>query len=153
MDLQIAHSGPGDHHHGEVHTQTAEPGAHLTGGETLPRKEAGDVGFHADRLRIHTHKQVVHGGVGSHAQLQNALGIQINTLTEVGDDGGQGLLDDGILEILLTAIAALLDDAVDNVSAVADLTVTGGSLGKEVAAFKVNENCGNGVSNCSSTRK
>lgn len=103
--------------------------------QPLPAEEAGDVGLHADGVRIHAQQEVVHGGVGADAKLQNGPGIHADGLTEVRHDGHQSLLDDGILELFLTAGAALLDDAVDDIRAVADLAVAAGALGEDLAAL------------------
>ena len=47
---------------------------HIPGQQSLPAKEAGDIGLHPHGLGIHPHKQVVHGGVGAHAEPKNAPG-------------------------------------------------------------------------------
>ena len=107
-------------------------------------EEAGDVRLHAHRLGIHTHKQVVHGGVGTDGQPQNAAGRNLGAGTEVGDDGGEGFFDDGILELLPATGLALLDDAVDDIGTVANLAVAGGALGKNLAAFQIRQHHGDG---------
>ena len=116
----------------------------IPGQQALPAEEAGDVRFHADRLRIHTQEQMVHGGIGAHAQPQDTSGGNAGGAAEVGDDGIQGLLQNGILELLLAPGTALLDDPVDHVRAVADLTVAGGTLCKQLAGSQVGEHHGNG---------
>ena len=55
---------------------------HVTGQQTFPMEEAGDIRLHAHRLGIHAHKQVVHGGVGTDGQPQNAAGGNLGAGTE-----------------------------------------------------------------------
>ena len=87
---------------------------------------------------------MVHGGVGTDGQPQNAAGGNLGAGTEVGDDGGEGFFDDGILELLPSAGFALLNDAVNHICAVANLTVAGGALGKNLAAFQIRQHHGDG---------
>ena len=107
-------------------------------------EEAGNVRLHADGGSVHPHEQVVHGGVGAHAQPQNAPGVDTGGLAEIGDNGNQGLFQDSVLQLLLAAGTALLDNAVDHVRTVANLTIAGGTLGQQLAAFQVGEHHGDG---------
>ena len=85
---------------------------------------------------------MVHGGVGADGQPEDAPGIDPGGLAQVPDDGGEGLLDNGVLELLLAPGLALLDDPVNDIGAVADLAVAGGTLGKDFAADKVRQHHG-----------
>ena len=87
---------------------------------------------------------MVHGGVGGHAQLQNASGVDAGALAQIGNDGIQGFLHNGILQLLLAAGTTLLNDAVDHICAIADLTVAGRTLGQNFAAEKISKNHGHG---------
>ena len=112
--------------------------------QPLPTKEAGDVGIHSDGIRIYRQQQVVHGGIGTDGKTQDAVGRNTGRFAEVGNDGVQRLLDNGILKLFGTAGAALLNDAVDHISAVADLAVTGGAFRQQLAGFQVGEHHGDG---------
>ena len=107
-------------------------------------EEAGNVRLHADALGIHAHEQVVHGGVGTHGQAENAPGRNVGGFAEIGDNGRQGVLDNGILELFPPAGAALLDDAVDDVGTVSDLPVAAGALGQQLAGGQVRQDHGHG---------
>ena len=87
---------------------------------------------------------MVHGGIGADAQPQNAAGRNTGGLAKISDNGGQGLLDDGVLQLLLAAGTAAFDDAVDNIRAEADLTVAGRALGHQLAGFQIRQHHGNG---------
>ena len=107
-------------------------------------EEAGDIRLHAHRLGIHTHKQVVHGGVGTDGQPQNAAGGNPGAGAKIGNNGGEGFFDDGILELLPATGLALLDDAVDDIGTVANLAVAGGAFGENLAAFQIRQHHGDG---------
>lgn len=117
---------------------------HIGGLHAHPAEEAGDIGLHAHALGIHAHEQVVHGGVGAHGQAQNVVGGNLGLLAEVRNNGGQGLLDDGILQFLAAAGLALLNNAVDDIRTEANLAVAGGALGKELAGLQIGEHHGDG---------
>ena len=85
---------------------------------------------------------MVHGGIGAHGQPEDAPGIYPGGFAQVHNDGGEGLLDNGILELLFTPGLALLNDPVDHVGAVADLPVAGGTLGKDLPGSKVRQHHG-----------
>ena len=57
--------------------------------------------------------------------------------------GRQGLLDNSVLKPLPPAGLALLDDAVDHIRTVADLTVAGGAFCQQLAGDKVGQHHGN----------
>lgn len=57
--------------------------------------------------------------------------------------GRQGLLDNSVLKPLPPAGLALLDDAVDHIRTVADLTVAGGTFCQQLAGDKVGQHHGN----------
>ena len=107
-------------------------------------EEAGDIGLHPHALGIHPYEQMVHGGVGAYAEAQYAPGIEGGGFAQAHHNGDQGLLDDGILELLLAAGLALLNDPVDDIRAVADLAVAGGALGQDLAAGQVRHDHGHG---------
>ena len=112
--------------------------------QTLPAEEAGDIGLHPHGAGIHTHKQVVHGGIGAHRQPQDAPGGDPGGFAEVGNDGIQGFLEDGVLELFPAPGLALLNDPVDHVRAVADLAVAGGALGQQLSRCQVRQDHGDG---------
>ena len=85
---------------------------------------------------------MVHGGVGTHGQPEDAPGIYTGGFAEVTDDGGEGLLDNGVLELLFAPGLALLDDPIDDIRAVADLSVAGGTLGKDLPGCQVRQHHG-----------
>ena len=107
-------------------------------------EEAGHIGLHPDALGIHAHEQVVHGGVGAHTQPENAPGIDSGGLAQVCQNGHQRLLQNGILELLFAAGLTLLNDSVDDVRAVADLAVAGGTLGQQLAGSQIRQHHGHG---------
>ena len=117
---------------------------HVPGQQPIPVEEAGNIGLHTDGLGIHAHKQMVHGGVGAHAQAEDAPGIKPRRLAQARHNGGQGVLDNGILELFLAAGLALLNDSVDDIRTIANLAVAGGALGQDLAAGQVRHNHGNG---------
>ena len=59
---------------------------HVPGQQTVPMEKAGYIRLHADTLGVHAHEQVVHGGVGTHGQAQNAPGGNVGGFAEIGDD-------------------------------------------------------------------
>ena len=72
---------------------------------------------------------MVHGGIGSDTQLENALGRDPRCLVQVCQNGDQGLLDNGILKLFPPAGLPLLNDPVDDVCTVTDLSIAAGALG------------------------
>ena len=116
----------------------------VTGHHAVPAEEAGDIGLHPDGLGVHAHQQVIHGGVGTDGQAENAPGIDLCAAAQAGDQGHQSLLDDGVLELLLAACTALLNDSIDDVGTEPDLTVAGGGFGKQVAADQIHQHHGHG---------
>ena len=107
--------------------------------QSVPEEEAGDVRVHADALGIHAHQQVVHGGIRAHTHAQNGRACDPRGLAQIGNDGVQGLLQDGVLKLFPAAGLALLDDTVDDVRAVADLAVAGGALRQNLACGQIGQ--------------
>ena len=154
--VPVPHTG-GQGAHGDV---AADVGANVGGNENggqgvgrelqvpgqqaVPMEEAGHIGLHADALSVHAHEKMVHGGVGTHGEPQNGPGGDACGAAEVCNNGGQGLFHNGILEPLFAALLALLDDAVDDIGAVADLAVAGGTLGQNFSVGEVRQDHGNG---------
>ena len=117
---------------------------HVPGQQPIPVEEAGNIGLHTDGLGVHAHKQMVHGGVGAYAQAEDTPGVKARRLAQARHNGGQGLLDNGVLELFLAAGLPLLNDPVDDIRAIADLAVAGGSLGQNLAAGQVRHDHGDG---------
>ena len=87
---------------------------------------------------------MVHGGVGTHGQTEDGFCRDTGGFAQVCHDGNQSFLDDGILKLLLAAVPALLDDAVDDIGTVADLAVAGRAFGQDLAGFQVRQDHGDG---------
>ena len=87
---------------------------------------------------------MVHGGVGTNGKPQNVIGSDPRGLAQVGNDGVQCLLDDSILKLFAAAGTGLLDDAVDHIRTVANLTVTGRSLCKKLSGLQIRQHHGHG---------
>ena len=99
---------------------------------------------HADGVGVHAEQQVVHRRVGGDAHAQNARGLDARRAAHRGHDGHQRLVDDGVLQLFDAAGLRLLDDAVDDVRAVADLAVAGGRLGEQPARREIGQHGGHG---------
>ena len=89
---------------------------------------------------------MVHGGVGAHAQPQDAPGRDSGGAAQVGNDGGEGLLDDGILEALSSAGLGLLDNPVNHIGAIANLSIAGGAFGQDLSGGEIYQHHGDGGS-------
>ena len=87
---------------------------------------------------------MVHRGVGGDADAENARDGDARRFAHRRDQRQERLFEDRVLQALDAAGLRLLDDAVDDVRAVADLTVAGRGLGRERAGGKVHENAGDG---------
>ena len=110
--------------------------------QVVPQEKAGNVGIHPNRLGVYAHQQMVHGGIRAHAHAQNGRAGDPRGLAQIGNDGVQGLLQNGVLELFLAAGLALLDDTVDNVRAVTDLAVAGGTLRQDLACGQIGQHHG-----------
>ena len=89
---------------------------------------------------------MVHGGIGRHAQPQNTSWGDIGGLTQAGNDGIEGLFHNGILQFFLTARSSLLNNPVDHIRAITNLSVTGRALGQQLSGNQVGEHHGDGGS-------
>ena len=107
-------------------------------------EEGGDVGLHAHGLGVDAQKQMIHGGVGCHSHLDDAVGLDAGLGAQPGHDGAEGFLDNSVLEPLDTAGLALLHNAVDDVGAIADLAIARGGLGQKLAGLDVGQDSGHG---------
>lgn len=87
---------------------------------------------------------MVHRGVGGDADAENARDGDARRFAHRRDQRQKRLFEDRVLQALDAAGLRLLDDAVDDVRAVADLAVAGRGLGRERAGGKVHENAGDG---------
>ena len=87
---------------------------------------------------------MVHGGVAGDGDAEDAVGRDAGGLAHQAHHRAQRLFQDRVLKPLHAAGLALLDDAVDDVRAVADLTVAGGRLCGEFAAGHVHQDAGDG---------
>lgn len=85
---------------------------------------------------------MVHGGVAGDGDAEDAVGRDAGGLAHQAHHRTQRLFQDRVLKPLHAARLALLDDAVDDVRAVADLTVAGGRLCGEFAAGHVHQDAG-----------
>ena len=118
--------------------------AEVLGGHAAPLEKRRDIGFHAHGVRVDAEEQMVHRGVGGDADAENARDGDARRFAHRRDQRQKRLFEDRVLQALDAAGLRLLDDAVDDVRAVADLTVAGRGLGRERAGGKVHENAGDG---------
>ena len=116
----------------------------ITGLEAVPGKEAGYVRLHTDGIGVHAQEQMVHGGIRADAQPQNGGTIDTGGLAQICDDGIQGFLQNGVLELFPAPGAGGFNDTVDNIRAVADLAVAGRTLGQQLAGGQIAQHHGDG---------
>ena len=116
--------------------------AQLVGAEVVGQEEAGDVRLHAHRIGEQAQQQVVHGGVAGQAHAVDAAAVDRRRGAHLREQRAEGFVDHGLRQPLGAALAAGLDDAVDDIGAVADLAVASGRLGENRAGLHVHQRGG-----------
>ena len=122
-----------------VELQADVPGVEVPGPE-----EAGHEGLHADGVGVEAQEQVVHGGVPGQDHAVDPAGVDAGGAVHGGEHGDDGLLDHRVLEAAASALLTGLDDAVDDVRAVADLPVAAAGLGENFPGLQVHQHTGQG---------
>ena len=87
---------------------------------------------------------MVHCRVGRDADAEDAGHGDPGRLAHRGHERQERLFEDRVLQTLRAAGLLLLNDAVDDVRAVADLAVAGGGLGCERAGLQIHQNASDG---------
>ena len=86
-----------------------------------------------------TGKQVIHRRVGSHTHTVDPVFGETDALAHLMDHGIDGLLDHRVLQLLLAARFGRLDNTVDNVGSITDLSVTGRALRQDLSRLHVDQ--------------
>ena len=120
--------------------------SHIRSKKGVGLKECRNVWLHTDRIRIDSCKQMIHGCVCAHRHSVNMAGWNTSAFAHLRNQRVDGLFNYGILQLFLSSWLLLLDDTVDNICAETDLSVSGGSLGKNFSCLHIDQNCGHGGS-------
>ena len=117
--------------------------SHIRSKKGISLKECRNIRFHTDRIRIDSGKQMIHCCICSHRHSVNMTGRNACTFTHLCDHWIDCLFNYCILQFLLTTWFLLLNDTIDNICTKTDLSVSRGSLGKNLSSLHVEQNCGN----------
>ena len=115
---------------------------HIRGEQRISFKERRDVRLHTEIIRVDAGEQMIHRRVGSHAHTVDPVFWETDALAHLMDHGIDGLLDHRVLQLLLAARFGRLDNTVDNVGSITDLSVTGRALRQDLSRLHVDQHSG-----------
>ena len=117
--------------------------SHIRSKKGIGFEECWNIRLHTDRIRVDPGKQMIHRCICSHRHSVNMAGWNACTFTHLCDHWIDCLFNYCILQFLLTTWLLLLDDTIDNICSKTDLSVSRGSLGKNLSGLHVDQDCRN----------
>ena len=116
-----------------------DPDTDIRGKQGIGFIESGNVRLHTDRIAFHSGQQMVHGRIACHTHAVDMVRIKPAGSAHLLNHRIDGLFDYRILKLFTSFRFHRLNDTVDHICAITDLSITGRCFSDDFSGFHIDQ--------------